>query len=170
MRRLRDEQGSAIVESPFAIGIVLMIAMGVLTITQIAWNHMDLATSVRDASRYASRAEWDPSAETVTSARYRTVGEVKAFAARAGSESGVTEENVVVTVVRDDEPVTPAPSNDFVLKLGDHVTVQILNTVSNPLYKTAASITNAVTGIFPVGHVFDEDGVRITASSSTYVE
>ena len=169
MRRLRDDRGAALVEAPFAIAIVLLISMGVLTITQVAWNHLDLANSVRDVSRYASRAEWDPSATTVSSARYRTVGEIKEFATRAGSESGVIGDDVVVTVVRDGVKVTPAPS-DFVLQLGDRVTVQITNTVSNPLYQTAASISNAVTGIFPIGHVFDEDGVDIHASSSTFVE
>ena len=170
MRRLRDERGAALVEAPFAIAIILLISMGVLTITQVAWNHLDLANTVRDASRYASRAEWDPSASTVTPARYRTVGEIKDFATRAGSESGVTDDSVVVDVVRNGVKVTPAPSDSFVLQLGDQVTVQIKNTVSNPLYKTAASVTNAVTGIFPIGHVFDEDGVQITASSSTFVE
>jgi Flp pilus assembly protein TadG len=170
MRRVRDDRGTAIVEAPICICIVLLLAMGVLTLTQVVWTHMDLSTTVRDAARYASRAEWDPSASQITLDRYRTVGDVREFATGAGSETGVAYQNVVVNVFRDGAEVTPAPSDDFVLQLDDRVTVELVNRVSNPLYQTAASVTNLTAGIFHLGRPFDEDGVDIKAKATSYVE
>jgi hypothetical protein len=167
--RFRKENGAAVVEAPICIAIILLLAMGVLTITQVVWTHMDLATTARDASRYAGRAEWDPSAEIVTLDRYRTVGQIRDFAFQAGDESELLRDQIVVTVKRDDAPLTNV-SDSTVLHLGDQVTVEILKTVDNPLYQSAASITNAVAGVFHLGGPFDEDGVDIKAKSSTYVE
>ena len=168
MRRLQNDRGAAMVEAPIGMAIILLIAMGVLTLTQVTWTHMDLSSAVRDATRYATRAEWDPSATTVTSERYRTVGEVKAFAAQAASESGVKPEDVVVTITRDGSTFT---ANDTeVLQLDDHVTVEIPHQVSNPLYQTAASLTNTAAGLLHIGRPFNEDGVDIKATSTSYVE
>lgn len=172
MRRRDDDTGAAIVEAPFAIGIIMLFAMGVLTITQVAWNHLNLANSVRDASRYASRAEWDPSAQTVTLARYRTIAEIKNFATTAGGDSGLSYSDVAVKVERNGLDVTPPASQEktFTVQRGDEVTVTVTHLVSQGLYQTAATATNAVTSIFHVGHIFDPNGVHITASSSTFVE
>ena len=174
MRRFHDDRGAAMVELPFAIGIILLIAMGVLTITQVAWAHLDLSNTVRDAARYGTRTEYDPSATTITSARHRTADEIAQFAARAGSESGVTYEPCKVLDPDVDEAVcgdiTVSPASLTGVGYGDHVTVTIAKTVNNPLYQTAASITNTAGSILHIGHVFREDGVQITASSSSYVE
>ena len=166
--RLKNDRGAAMVEAPVCIAIVLLLAMGILTLTQVVWTHMDLSSAVRDASRYGGRTEWDPSSTPVTLERHRTIEQIKDFATRAGSESGVTEQDVIVTVVRDGLTVTPAPSEP--LRYGDQVTVEIRNFVSNSLYQTAASITNGMAGIFHLGDPFNEDGVHIKAVSTSYVE
>jgi hypothetical protein len=166
----KNDNGTAIVEAPMCIAIVLLIAMGVLTITQIAWTHMDLAKAVRDSARYGGRSEWDPSAETVTLERHRSIDEIKAFAVESASDAGIDTSNVVVTVTRNDEDITSQLAPDQPLQYGDHVTIEIKKLVANGLYGTGARITNAVSTIFGAGHPFNEDGVDIKAISSTYVE
>jgi Flp pilus assembly protein TadG len=167
-KSLKNERGAAMVEAPLCIVIVLLLSMGILTLTQVVWTHMDLASAARDGARYAGRTEWDPSATPVTLERHRTIDQIKAFAAEAASESGVGEAEVFVTVVRDGALVTPLPSEP--LHYGDQVTVEIRNYVSNSLYQTAASITNGMAGIFHLGDAFNEDGVHIKSVSTSYVE
>src|SRR5688500_5369220 len=75
---LRDERGSALVEAPAAIAIVLLLVMGFLTLVQAAWTHHQLADAVRDGSRYATRADWDPES-AFTGSRRRTEDEVRAW-------------------------------------------------------------------------------------------
>lgn len=165
---VKNERGAALVEAPLCIVIVLLLAMGILTVTQVVWTHMDLASAARDGARYGGRTEWDPSATPVTLERHRTIEQIKKFAAQAAGESGVDEDQVVVTVSRDGAPVTPAPSEP--LRYGDQVTVEIRNFVSNSLYQTAASITNGMARIFHLGVPFNEDGVHIKSVSTSYVE
>jgi hypothetical protein len=129
---------------------------------------MDLASAARDGARYGGRTEWDPSATPVTLERHRTIDQIKAFTVQAASESGVTTDDVFVTVRRDGAAVTPLPTEP--LHYGDQVTVEIRNYVSNSLYQTAASITNGMTGIFHLGDAFNEDGVHIKSVSTSYVE
>jgi hypothetical protein len=165
---LNNERGAAMVEAPICVAIVLLLAMGILTLTQVVWTHMDLASAVRDGARYGGRTEWDPSAETVTLERHRTIEQIQEFAAKAASESGVLEDDVIVTVKRDGETVTPGVTEP--LHYGDEVTVEIRNFVSNTLYQTAASITNGAAAIFHLGRPFNQDGVHIKAVSTSYVE
>lgn len=159
MRRLADERGAALVESVLGIVIILLLSMGVLTLTQVIWTHLDLSSTVTDVARYAARVEYDPSATPVTSSRHRTADQIKAYATRAGSEAGVTSSDVAVS-----------PAAPETLRTGDRITVTITKTVSNPLYKVGASITNAATGIFQLGRAFDPDGIRIKSEATSYVE
>jgi hypothetical protein len=178
--QLRDERGTSVVEAPICIAVVLLIAMGVLTLTQVVWTHMDLASAVRDGTRYAGRVEWDPSANPVTLERHRTAEQIKDFTAKAASESGITTANITVFCElangdgtfsdrvqcdRVDDPIHPED-----LQVGDRVSVVIRDTVDNPLYKTAAGFTNAVSSVFGLDGPFNKDGVDIKAISTTYVE
>src|SRR5688572_15664614 len=162
MTRVRDERGLALVEAPICIAVVLLLMMGVVTLTQVVWTHLDLAEAARDTARYAARVEYDPSVTPLSSRRHRTAAEVKAWAVSVASEAGVTLADVTVTT-SNGQPLES-------LRAGDQVTVTIRKTVSNPLYLTAAGITNAVGGLLHVGEPFPEDGMPITAEAQTYVE
>lgn len=162
MNRARDERGLAMVEAPLCIAVVLLLLMGVLTLTQVVWTHMDLAEAARDTARYATRAEYDRDTATLSSRRRRTVEEVKAWAASVASEAGVSVDDVTITTP-DGRPLES-------LLPGDLVTVTLTKTVANPLYTTAAGITNAMSALFPGGRPFDPEGVTITAEAETYVE
>ena len=157
----RGERGSAMVETTLCIPVVLLLMMGIVTLIQVLWTHLDLAEAARDTARYAARVEYDPSTLPLSSRRHRTVDEVKAWAASVASEAGVRPEDVTVTTP-DDRPLES-------LQAGDRVTVTIRTTVANPLYATAAGITNTMAGLFG-GQPFPSGGVPIKAEAGTYVE
>jgi len=161
--KARSERGSAVVELPMCICIVFLLAFGCVTLVQVMWTHIHLASSARDVTRYAARVEYDPSATTLSSNRRRTATEVANWAAEVAAEAGVTASDVTVTV---------SPSNKTLdtLSPGDTVTVTIQSRVNNPLYQFAASATNAFAGLFHAQGPFDPTGVTVQASASTYVE
>jgi Flp pilus assembly protein TadG len=161
MRR-RDERGAAMVEAPVCIAVVLLLLMGVVTLTQVLWTHLDLAKAAKDTARYAARVEYDPSATVLSSRRHRTADEVKAWAASVAAEAGVRPQDVTVT--------TSDGSRLESLRTGDQVTVTIRTTVANPLYAMAASVTNTMAGLIRAGQPFPEGGVPIKAEAQTYVE
>jgi len=158
--RARDQRGTALVEAPLAICLLLLLGLGVTTLVQVVWTHLDLASAARTATRYAARVEYDPSATTITGDRRRTAEQVREWTAQVAEEAGVRLEDVTIT--------SSAPLES--LTAGDVVTVTIRTVVSNPLYRLAASTTNAVATVFRADPVFDEDGVPIKAEASTYVE
>jgi Flp pilus assembly protein TadG len=157
-----DERGSAMVEAPFCIAVVLLLMMGIVTLVQVVWTHLDLADAVRDTTRYAARVEYDPSAVPAGSSRHRTAAEVKAWAESMAAESGIHAADVAVTTS------SGAPLES--LHAGDLVTITITTTVHNPLYRMAANTTNAMAGLLHVGQPFNPDGVPIKAEAETYVE
>lgn len=169
-----NERGSAMVESVFGIAIILMLAMGVLTLTQAVWTHLDLSSTTRDVARYAARVEYDPSPSSgsVSASRHRTEDQIAAYAQQAGKEAGVTVTSPCTisngkAVCGD---VTISPADPDTLRTGDEITVTITKTVSNPLYKVGAAITNAAATVFHVGHPFNENGLPIKSEATSYVE
>ena len=103
----RSERGGAIVEAPMCICIVFLLGFGCLTLVQVMWTHIHLASAARDVTRYAARVEYDPSAASVTASRRRTDVEVKQWAAEVASEAGVTASDVTVTRRRPGTRRTP---------------------------------------------------------------
>ena len=158
----RDERGSVIVEAPFCICILLLFAFGIVTLSQVMWTHVDLSAAVRDATRYASRTEYDPHATPATAERRRTVDEVKQWVAEVAAEAGVSVSDLTIT--------TPGDKPLEQLTSGDQITVTIRHKVTNPLYELGASTTNALAGLFNAGSPFDPTGVTVKAEATTYVE
>jgi hypothetical protein len=148
------------VEMPLCIAVVLLLLMGALTLTQVIWTHHELAQAARESTRYAARVEYDPSTTPLSSRRHRNESEVRAWAAQLADDAGVQASDVTVTASG------PLES----LHAGDTVTVTIQTTVSNPIYRTAAGLTNAVSGLLHLGQAFSPDGVPIKAEAKTYVE
>ena len=162
MNRRHDERGLAMVEAPLCIVVILLLLMGVITITQVIWTHLDLAEAARDTVRYAARVEYDPVAGT--SSRHRTAVEVEAWATKVAHEACGDGECTVSFQVCSSEGVdcgTPPVNEDDAYdelqgaQTGDLVTVTITRTVSNPLFDTAAGITNAMAGLLNLGQPFD---------------
>lgn len=94
MSILRSERGAAIVELPFAIGIVLLLGMGAVTLVQMTWTHLNLSSAVRTATRYATHVDYDPVAGGIE--RHRTAEQVRAWVVEVAEEAGVAESDVTV--------------------------------------------------------------------------
>jgi hypothetical protein len=164
-RARHDERGAVVVELPFAIGIVLMLAMGLTTLTQVAWTHLTLSSAVQSTTRYSTHVDYDPAAGGIE--RHRTAEQVRAWAAEVAAEADVQPDDVEVEGRHLPSGVV-APIEQLVA--GDEITVTVTKTVGNPLYRLAASITNTASHVVGAGDVFDPDGVGVRAEAVTFVE
>jgi hypothetical protein len=164
-RALRDERGGALVEAPFAICILLLLAMGLTTIVQLAWTHLTLSSSVESTVRYATHVDYDPVAGGVD--RHRTQEQVRQWAAEVAAEAGVAPDDVTIVGRR-------VPTGEVVpidqLVSGDEIEITVQTVVSNPLYRVAVSVTNAASHVVGGDDVFDPDGIGVKAGASSYVE
>ena len=163
--RLGDERGSALVEAPASLAIVLLLVMGFLTLVQAAWTHHQLADAVRDGARYATRADWDPES-TFTGSRRRTEDEVRAWTARVASKAGVDPEEVTIVVRRKG---TGQVISLATARPGDEVAVRISSAVDGPAYGVMAGVANAAGAVFGA-RPFDPDGLPVSAEAVTYIE
>lgn len=152
-------------EAPFAVCILLLLTMGLTTIVQLAWTHLSLSSAVRGATRYATHVDYDPQAGGID--RHRTEDQVRAWAAELAAEAGVDLDDVTI-VGRHVPSGVEAPLDQLVA--GDEVVITIDVVVSNPLYRIAASVTNAASNVVGGDDVFDPDGVGVSAGATTYVE
>jgi len=165
-RRLpRDERGSVLVETPFAIGIILLLLMGVTTLVQVAWTDLALSSAVRATTRFASHVDYVPGSGSA--ARRRTEDQVKEWTAEVADEAHVTPDDVEIVGTHEPSGVD-APLDELVS--GDQITLTVTKRVDNPLYRIAATVTNAAAHLVRAGDVFDPNGVGVKAGSSTYVE
>lgn len=168
MRSLRnDQRGSAIVEMPLAICIILLLGMGVLTIVQVTWTHLSLSSAVRTSTRYATHVDYDPVAGGI--GRHRDAGQVQAWTEQVAAEAGVEPGCGCITIVGRHLPsMEVAPIEELVA--GDEITITVESVVSNPLYRVGASVANAAARVIGAGDVFDPDGVGVRAEAVSYVE
>ena len=165
LSRWRDERGSALVETPASLAILLLIILGFLTLVQAAWTHHQLADAVRDGARYATRADWDPET-TFTGSRRRTEAEVQEWTARVASKVGVDPDEVTV-VVR--QKGTGQVISLAAARPGDEVVVRISSAVDGPAYGVMAGVANAAGAVFGA-RPFDPDGLPVSAEAVTYIE
>lgn len=151
-----NERGAAMVESILGMAIILLVSMGLLTLTQVVWTHLDLSSTTRDVARYAARVEYDPSPSvgSVNSSRHRTEDQIAAYAKQAAAESGVEVTSPCVisggkAVCGD---VTISPANPDALRTGDEITALGFPALASldlddPL-KPALTVTRGVVSTF----------------------
>jgi len=164
-RGVTDERGSVLVETPFAICIILLLLMGVTTLVQVAWTDLALSSAVRATTRFATHVDYVPGSGSAD--RRRTEEQVKEWAAEVAAEAHVQPDDVEV-VGHHVPSGAEAPLDELVA--GDEITVTVTKRVTNPLYRIAASITNAAAHVVSSGDVFDPNGVGVKTGASTYVE
>lgn len=161
---IRTERGAVLVETPFAICILLVLAMGLTTLTQVAWTHLALSSAVESATRYSSHVDYQPGGGID---RRRTEQQVKEWAAEVAAEAHIEPDDVTITG-RHMPSEAPAPVDQLVA--GDEITVTVTKTVTNPLYRVAASIANTASHVVGSDDVFDPDGIGVKAEAVTFVE
>jgi hypothetical protein len=164
-RVTRNERGSVLVETPFAIGIILLLLMGVATLVQVAWTDLSLSSAVRATTRFATHDDYVPGSGSA--ARRRTEDQVKQWTADVAAEAHITPDDVAIVGSHEPSGVE-APLDQLVS--GDQITLTVTKRVTNPLYRIAATVTNAAARLVHAGDVFDPNGVGVSAGSSTYVE
>ena len=175
MRRRRSESGAAVVELAIALPVVLFIAFGVITFTQVVYTHLNLSSGVRAGARYAARSDYDPSAEVPTSARRRTAAEVRSYTAEASDPAGVkavdcgADPHSCVDVRATEGNGGPTVELEDTIA-GDTVTVTATRKVHNSLYQLAADATNAVGGILGLGGFLDPGGITVRAEAVSRIE
>ena len=169
MNRIRGERGSVLVETPFAIAIILLLAMGLTTLVQVVWTHLALSSAVESTTRYATHVEYDPTADNID--RRRNVAQIEAWAEQVAAEvhDEAHDDGIKVRVVGS-RPGSPDEVPLDQLVSGDHITVVVTKQVKNPLYTVAASFANTASHMVGSGDVFDPDGIGIKAEAVTFVE
>ena len=173
--RKRNESGTAVVELAIAVPVILLIAFGIITFTQVVYTHLNLSSGVRAGARYAARSDYDPSADVPTAARRRTADEVRAYTADASNPAGVKADDCgadpdsCVDVRATEGTAGPAVELEDTIA-GDTVTVTATRKVHNSLYQLAADATNAVGGILGLGGFLDPDGITVRAEAVSRVE
>ncbi len=166
-RRLRGERGGALVETPFAVIVMAMLAIGVVTLTQALYIHLKLSSGVRAGARYAARTDYDPA--SASSSRRRNEQQVRTYTVE------------VTAADLDDDPLTCDPrcvtvsveggSQTLATAVrGDEVTVRAATVVDNPLYDIGAALTNTLAGLLGQGPVLDPDGIGVEAESLAILE
>lgn len=163
--RSGDQQGGALVEVPLAVVVLLLLAMGLTTLVQVAWTHLALSSAVRATTRYAAHVEYDPSVNGID--RRRTDEQIRAWAAEVAAEARVAPEDVTITGRRGPTGIEVSVNQ---LIAGDEVVITVEKLVSNPLYELGAAITNGLSHVVGGGDVFDPDGIGIEAGATTFVE
>lgn len=167
-RHLRGDRGSAIVEAPLAICLLLLLAMGATTLVQVTWTHLALASAARATTRYATHVDYDPTAAGLD--RHRTAQQVEAWAEEVAAEAHVTRDDVTIVGRRMPSRAEVPIEQLAQLVAGDEIEITIAVVVSNPLYRLGASIANTASHVVGAGDVFPPDGVGISAGATTYVE
>jgi Flp pilus assembly protein TadG len=157
--RRHDERGVALVETPIAVVVILLLGLGMLTLAQVAWTHLDLASSVRGAARFSARAEWEPGSTSL--ARRRSPEEVVAeWRQQVADEIGVDVDDVTISLDGDPRDLGP----------GDEVVVTVEARVTNALYRLAAGATNGLASFVGADGPFDTEGLRVSAEALARIE
>ena len=172
MTCIRNERGSVLVETPFAIGIILFLAMGITTLTQVVWTHLALSSAVESTTRYATHVDYDPTAGGID--RHRNAEQITAWAEEVAAEvqGEAHDDRLVVTITGRHLPseVEVSAADIGQLVAGDEIFVTVTKKVKNPLYSVAASIANAASHLVGSDDVFPPDGIGIKAEAVTFVE
>ena len=130
-----DERGTAMIEAPFAIIVILAIGMGAFWVGNIVTRYHQLEDAAHAGARYGSRAYAAPN----TGARRRTAAEIANFTTKAADPLQTvsvtvkcgTDPNALATCAPPSGPETfppgtylevtasaPVASNDPILGLG----------------------------------------------------
>lgn len=164
----RNERGGAMVETPFAVVIMAFLAMGIVTLTQALYVHLQLASGVRAGARYASRTDYDPAASPPSSSRRRSEQEVRAYTVEAtgadlSADALTCDPRCVLVTVSSGGTLPNAPR-------GAEVTVRAETVVDNALYDIGASFTNALAGLLGQGQLLDPAGISVSAEALAILE
>lgn len=165
--RRRDERGSAMVEAPAAIIVILSIGMGAFFIGNLVLRYHQLEEAVASGARYGARAQLVPGAGA---ARRRTAAEITAFTQQAAKPLGA----VTVEITCGDDLATldsqPPCANPELFPSGRYLQVRASTVVASndPVMAIARSV-NGLLNAIGAGEPFPPN-VTVTDSSVALIE
>jgi Flp pilus assembly protein TadG len=174
MRRLRGERGTALVETPFAICIMLGIGFGAFWVGNIVLRYHQLEEAVRSGSRFGARAYFAPDGQ---GQRRRTAQQINDFTVQAASPIVATIEiRCGQTLTESTSPgdnglaVCADPQDQTTHPAGSYLQVRATATVSqnDPIMELARSV-NTLFRLIRVGDVLP-NSITLSDSSVATVE
>lgn len=165
--RRGDERGSAMVEAPAAIIVILSIGMGAFFIGNLVLRYHQLEEAVSSGARYGARAQHIPGGGP---ARRRTAAEIAAFTQQAAAPLG----SVTVEITCGDDLATlaaqPPCANPELFPSGRYLQVRATTVVASndPVMAIARSV-NRLFDAIGAGEPFPPN-VTVTDSSVALIE
>ncbi len=163
----RAERGSALVEAPFAIIIILVLGLGAFFIGNIVLRYHQLEEAVGSSARYGARAQTIPGAGA---GRRRSAAEITAFAQQAAQPlAGVTVEIKCGTDLAT-LAAQPACANPEAEPAGRYLQIRASSVVASndPVMAIARSV-NSLFGAVGLGRPFPPN-LLVTDSSVALIE
>jgi hypothetical protein len=174
MRRFRGERGTALVEAPFAICILLAIGFGAFWIGNIVLRYHQLEEAVRAGSRYGARTYFAPDG---AGQRRRTAAQITDFTTQAASPIVATIEircgkTLTESSVSGDGGLAPCsdPQDQSAHPAGSYLQVRATATVSqnDPVMELSRSV-NTLFSLLGAGKPLPE-AITLSDSSVATVE
>lgn len=161
----RTERGTAMIEAPFAIIVILAIGMGAFWVGNIVSRYQQLEEAVHAGARYGSRAYAAPN----TGARRRTNPEITAFTTNAADPLST----VAVAVQCGTDPNALAPcSNPETYPPGTYLEVTASAPVASndPILGLGRSINGLLDVMLPGSPSPFPESITATESSVAVIE
>jgi len=148
---------------PLAVLAIAVVLTALTTGVQFAWTDLALSSAVGATTRFASNVSYSGTSNVQ---RRGTADQVHQWQTDVASEAHVEPDDISV-VAHSPGSTVEVPLED--LTVGDIVTLKVEKTISNPLYRVAAHVANAVTGVVSNDDVLDPDGIAVRATATNEV-
>ena len=148
---------------PLAVLAIAVVLTALTTGVQFAWTDLALSSAVGATTRFASNVSYSG---TTNVQRRSTADQVQQWQTDVAKEAHVEPDDI--SVVAHSPGSTDAVPLES-LTVGDIVTLKVEKTISNPLYRVAAHVANAVTGVVRDDDVLDPDGIAVHATATNEV-
>ena len=131
------------VEAPFAILVVIFLAMGAVAFAQIMLSYQHLTGSTRAAARFAAKNDYDPTLSPASANRRPSSAEVTSFASLDANPL-----NLAVIGVTNDGGTDNASGN-----VGQAVRVSASADVNDGAYRLVTDLVNGLGSLFGASQV-----------------
>src|SRR5437763_3025859 len=150
-KRLSDERGVSVVEAPFVLIVIAFFALGVLGFVQLFIQYQHLTSATRAAARYATKADYDPSAKPPVWGTRPKTGDVVAFAQKSGSEFSNMGVGLQVCNPDDKGDLTCPSADNTTATPAQHVHVKGTAEITDGPYTLISGLVDGLAGFFGGG-------------------
>ena len=172
-RRLRGDEGGAMVEAPLVLIVVAFLALGVLAFVEVMRDYQHLTSATRAAARYASKSEYDPTLNVPSAAQRPDTQHVYDMANQDAAQltppANLTFSLQVCTpgVTLNVAPNCTGNQNNAG-QIGQMVTVRGSYTITNGAYNLVSGLSNGLAGFFGGGDVLPKNFTIHSEAAASY--